>query len=151
MVPGAHAQINLGMPAPDTHVMRLGPYTYHWSQSAEHKPVVSLALDVPCSREDGSFRGAAFFSNSFGQPSVYAYYGYKYARPFGLQDWYWHVTAGLMYGYKEPYEHKVPFNYKGLSPAIVPSIGYQLNARAAVEMQVLGSAGLMFSWVQSLD
>lgn len=143
--PGARAELDIGDPHVADGAIRFSPYTYHWAYSAEHKPVVSLALDVPVKAYPGMFIGSAFFTNSFGQPSVYAYAGQRFLRPFGLERVYWHYTVGMLYGYKTPYEDKVPLNYRGFSPGIVPSVGYQFNANTAFEIQILGSAGLMFS------
>jgi hypothetical protein len=58
------------------------------------------------------------FSNSFGQPSAYAFAGQRYLDPFGFENWYLQWTAGLLYGYVGEYEDKVPLNYKGFSPGI---------------------------------
>lgn len=137
-------------PVTDKPVIRISPFTYHFAHYSDHKPVVAVGLEVPL-KEPGDFMGASFFSNSFGQPSVYLYYGSKYVRPFGWERTYWHLTAGIMYGYVEPYEHKVPFNSHGFAPAIVPSMGYQLTRRSAVELSMLGFAGVMVSYVKTLD
>jgi hypothetical protein len=37
-------------------------------------------------------------------------------------------------------------NHTGFSPAIIPVIGYQLNPHDSLQLKVLGSAGLMFSY-----
>lgn len=120
------------------------PYTHHWSRSPEHKNVVLFAIDqtLPGDR----FCGVSFFSNSFGQPSVYFYGGQQFNAIFGVQALFVKLTAGLMYGYVAPYEDKVPLNRNGFSPAVIPSIGYKLNQHDSVQMKVLGTAGLMFSY-----
>lgn len=120
------------------------PFTHHWSRSPEHKNVVLIAVDqqVPGDR----FCGASFFSNSFGQPTVYVYAGQQFNKVLGVPELFVKLTAGLMYGYVAPYENKVPLNYNGLSLAMIPSIGYQLNAHDSIQMKVLGTAGLMFSY-----
>jgi hypothetical protein len=120
------------------------PYTYHWSPSSEHKNVVLVAVDqqVPGDR----FCGASFFSNSFGQPSAYVYAGQQYNKLMGVPKLFAKVTAGLMYGYVAPYEKKVPLNYKGFNPAIIPSLGYKLTPHDSVQVKFLGTAALMFSY-----
>lgn len=134
----------------DRPLLRLSPFSYHYAHYSDHKPVVVMGMDVPTDNQ-GNFMGASFFSNSFGQPSVYAYLGRKYVAPFGWNGTYWHLTAGIMYGYVEPYEHKVPFNYHGFAPGIVPTFGWQLTRRSAFEISMLGFAGLTFSYVKTLD
>ena len=90
--------------------------------------------------------GISFFSNSFGQPSVYVYAGQQFNSLLGVPRLYAKVTGGLMYGYVAPYENKVPLNYNGFSPAIIPSIGYKLTPHDSVQLQFLGNAALMFSY-----
>lgn len=105
-----------------------------------------LALNLPV-QHTGGFVGASFFSNSFGQPTTYLYGGQKYREPFAWDHTYWYWTAGLIYGYKAPFEHKVPMNLNGFSPGVVPAFGYQLSTRSAIEVNLLGFAGVMFSYV----
>jgi hypothetical protein len=119
------------------------PHTHHWSHDPEHRPVFALAINrhLPEDR----FCGLSLFRNSFGQPSAYLYAGKRWSQPFA--DWprvYAQVSAGVIYGYVGRYRDKVPGNIAGFSPAIVPAIGYRLSDRAGVEMQILGTAALMF-------
>lgn len=121
------------------------PYTYHYSYSQDHKPVVLLGLLKGL--QGNWLVGGSAFSNSFGQPSVYLFGGQRYVSPFGFENWYLQWTAGLLYGYVGEYQDKVPLNYKGFSPGFVPGIGYQFSKRAYAELDLLGGAGLMFSVV----
>ncbi len=86
--------------------------------------------------------GYSFFNNSFGQKSHYLYAGYWW--PIGAfgPNWYAKLTGGVLYGYKEPYEDKVPFNHNGISPGIVPALGYKAG-RFNVQLNLLGGAGVM--------
>lgn len=92
------------------------------------------------------FCGLSLFKNSFGQPSHYLYAGQKFNRVLGVQRLFAEVTAGMLYGYVEPYENKVPLNFNGFSPAIIPSIGYQLSLQDALQIQILGTAGIMLTF-----
>lgn len=134
-----------GAPEP-THrgEITFSPYTHHWKHSPEHKLVVLLAVDGQLPGE--RFCGVSLFSNSFGQPTVYVYAGQKFNRVLGVPPLFVKVTAGILYGYVAPYEKKVPLNSNGFSPAIIPSIGYQINAKNSLQVQILGSAGLMLSY-----
>lgn len=120
------------------------PYTHHWTHNPEHKPVVLVALDeqLPGNR----FCGVALFSNSFGQPSTYVYAGQQFNNLLGNPQLFVKVTAGILYGYVGKYENKVPLNHNGFSPAIIPSLGYRINEHDSVQVKVLGTAGLMFSY-----
>ena len=55
------------------------------------------------------------------------------------------LTAGILYGYVGQYQHKVPMNHNGFSPAIIPSLGYNLTRRDSLQLEILGTAGVMFS------
>lgn len=120
------------------------PYTHHWSRNPEHKHVVLVALDEQL--PGGRLCGVSIFSNSFGQPSTYVYAGQQFNQLFGQANLFLKVTAGIMYGYVGEYQNKVPLNYRGFSPAIIPSLGYKLTEHDSVQVKLLGTAGLMLSW-----
>lgn len=117
------------------------PYTHHWNHSEEHRNVVLIGLQrhLPNDR----LCGISFFRNSFAQPSLYAFTGWTWDTQ-RLPNWQATITAGILYGYVYPHEDKVPLNRQGFSPAVIPSIGYRLTERTTVEMQLLGTAALMF-------
>jgi hypothetical protein len=124
--------------------LTLSPYTLHWQSSPEHKPVVLSSLDraAPGNR----LCGLSFFSNSFGQPSTYVYVGQRWDSLIGNPNLFAKITAGIFYGYVGQYKDKVPYNYKGFSPGIIPSVGYQLTPTDSAQLLVLGTAGLMFAY-----
>jgi len=134
-----------GAPEP-THrgEFTFSPYTYHFSYSAEHKPVVLVALDEQL--PGGRFCGISFFSNSFGQPSTYVYVGQQFNGLFDNPKLFVKVSGGIIYGYVGKYQNKVPLNNHGFSPGVIPSIGYNFSEHDSVQMQTLGNAGLMFSY-----
>lgn len=119
------------------------PYTHHTIYDSKHRPVIMLGLE----REypDAKIDGAALFTNSFGQPTVYVYpWGQTYHAIYGIDKLSFKWTAGLMYGYRQPYENKVPLNYKGLSPVIIPALSYEFMPGWNGQLNVLGTAGVMF-------
>jgi hypothetical protein len=88
--------------------------------------------------------GASAFDNSFGQPSQFVFGGLLW-RPFdSLPAAYVKVVAGVLHGYKDEYQDKIPFNNSGFAPAIVPAVGYCFN-RVCGEMVLFGTAGLMWT------
>lgn len=133
--------------APNRWDLTLSPYTLHWHSSPEHKPVVLASLD----REVAGKRlcGLSFFSNSFGQPSTYVYVGQRWDAVLGQPQLFAKLTAGIFYGYVGQYKDKVPYNYKGFSPGIIPSLGYQFSPTDSAQVMVLGTAGLMFAYGHS--
>lgn len=120
------------------------PYTvhYHKDNSGEHEPVYMVGLERQFS--DGWLVGGTYFSNSFGQPSAYVYVGEKV---IGFSRWdklFFQWTAGIVYGYKDPYEDKIPFNHNGFAPGATVSLGWQFTRQFSMQAIALGTAGMMF-------
>lgn len=131
---------------PPTHrgELTFSPYTIHWSNNPEHKHVVLVALDEQL--PGGRLCGVSLFSNSFGQPSTYVYVGQQFNQLFGQPNLFLKVTGGILYGYVGQYQNKVPLNYRGFSPGIIPSLGYRFSEHDSVQFKLLGTAGLMISY-----
>jgi|GEM_PF-214909 len=117
-------------------------YTYHWSSDPDHVSNSQL-LDLEFETTTKWIYGFAYFQNSFGQPSQYLYAGYSW--PLFKTDWaYVKLTGGVLHGYKDPYEDKIPLNGLGVAPAIVPSLGIKYK-RVFTELQILGTAALTWT------
>jgi len=132
--------------------IQVAPFALHWSNSSEHKHVYLLGIDRihPAKPSwvaaDETVWGVSAFRNSFGQPSVYAYAGYRWNSLFGHPPLSFKLTGGLLYGYRKPYENKVPFNHNGFSPGLIPTVGYQLTANDSIQTGILGTAGMIFMY-----
>jgi hypothetical protein len=123
--------------------MQLSPYSYHFSPSDDHKPVFMVGLER--AHASGKLDGISFFSNSFGQESVYIFpWGGVYKDIMGVGHLSFKWTAGLLYGYKEPYENKVPLNHKGFSPGAIIALAYEFKSGWSAHVNALGTAALMF-------
>jgi hypothetical protein len=123
--------------------LMFGPYAHHFTYDVEHKDVIMVGLERE--HADAKLDGIVLFTNSFGQPTVYLYpWGGVYHALGGIKGLSFKWTAGLMYGYVDPYQDKVPFNYKGFSPAIVPALAYEFSPGWSAQVDLLGTAGLMF-------
>lgn len=118
------------------------PYTYHYSRDAEHRHVYMLGLERH--RADGFLFGGTYFRNSFGQPSGYLYLGQRFDQVAGVEPLFAQVTGGVLYGYKAPFNHKVPLNYRGFSPGLVPSLGWRFTPHLSAQLDFLGNSALMF-------
>ena len=117
-------------------------YTHHWSPDPEHVSN-SKALIFEFETTTRWIYGFAWFDNSFGQPSQYLFAGYSW--PLFKSEWaYFKVTGGLLHGYKEPYEEKIPLNDLGIAPAIVPTFGAKYK-RVFTEIQILGTAAVTWT------
>lgn len=125
--------------------LNASPYSYHFSRNPEHRYVWLIGAERE--RANGALAGAAYFSNSFGQPSVYFYpWGGVTKNLMGIDHLFAKWTAGLLYGYKEPYENKVPLNYNGFSPAFIPAIGWEFEGGQQMQVNIFGTAGLMLQF-----
>lgn len=122
--------------------LQFSPYSYHFSPSEEHKSVFMVGLERE--HAGGKLDGITFFSNSFGQECLYVYpWGGVYKNIWGVAPLSFKWTAGLLFGYKEPYEDKVPFNYKGFSPGVVFALAYEFKPGWSAQVNALGNSALM--------
>jgi hypothetical protein len=116
-------------------------YTHHFSYNPQHNDHQRL-INLEYQRPDRWVFGFASFQSSFDQPSQYAYLGMLW-RPFESEPLV-HVklTGGLIHGYKDEYQDKIPLNGAGIAPAIVPSIGLS-GKHVSGEVVLFGTAGVM--------
>lgn len=122
---------------------QFSPVTYHFSQDPEHKNVVMVGVERE--HADGKLDGLTVFTNSFGQPTLYFYpWGGVVKALAGYDKLSFKWTAGLLYGYREPYENKVPLNFSGFSLAVIPALAYEFKPGWSAQVNILGTAGLMF-------
>ena len=114
-------------------------YTKHWDPDPEHENNSKL-LNIEFTEASGWIYGFAHFDNSFGQPSQFLYAGRQW--PLFKKNWtYFKLTGGLLNGYDEPFEDKIPLNGLGVAPAIVPTFGLKYK-RVHTELQILGAAAI---------
>jgi hypothetical protein len=122
--------------------LAVSPFSNHWRYSEEHQPVYAIGLERQY--DDRWLLGGSYFSNSFGQPSAYAYIGRRSDGLFSEPSLYFQWSVGLMYGYVGQYQSKVPLNVNGFSPGALVSLGWQANRDWSFTVHALGDAGLMF-------
>ncbi|MCG6965019.1 MAG: hypothetical protein LJE59_00740 [Chromatiaceae bacterium] len=118
-------------------------YGTHWNDSDDYTGTPLLG-GIEAAHNDRHRIGIALFNNSFGQFSQYYYYGYKWQMPFIAESAYVKLSGGLIHGYKDEYEDRLPFNHSGWAPVIIPSLGWK-HGRLGFDLAILGDAGLMFS------
>ena len=102
----------------------VSPVTGHFSHSDDHHAV--FAGGIERYQPDGFMVGAAGFRNSFGQPSANAYLGRRLDGVADIAELFVSFSGGVLYGYKDPYESKVPLNNNSVSPGAVAAIGWRL-------------------------
>jgi hypothetical protein len=121
----------------------VSPYTLHFGADDDNDREAVYGIGLERQRADDWFGGGTYFSNSFGQPSGFVYVGQRYGNLFSVEQLFAKWSVGILYGYKEPYEDKVPLNYNGWSPGLVLAMGWQFTRQFSMQANLLGSAGLM--------
>ncbi len=105
----------------------------------------NLMLGLEAIKSNDKVFGIFIFDNSFGQFSQYLYAGKKWNFSGKLENFHTRLTAGVIHGYKKPWNDKLPFTTKnGWSPSVVPSFGYQ-KGQFGIDVMLLGYQGIMFS------
>lgn len=134
-----------GVPAaqPDFWRLAVTPYTLHFKPDDDNQREAVYGIGIERQRSDKWLWGGTYFSNSFGQPSGYLYVGQRRSGLLQIEPLFWQWTAGLLYGYKEPFEDKVPLNVNGFSPGAVLSLGWQFTPQFGVQANLLGTAAVM--------
>jgi hypothetical protein len=70
--------------------------------------------------------------------------GRTYGNLLSIEPLFAQWSVGLLYGYKDPYEDKVPFNTNGFSPGAVLSLGWRFTREFSTQLNFLGTAALQF-------
>jgi hypothetical protein len=117
--------------------------TRHFHPDPEHNNHQKL-LNLEWNYKDDLLVGAAYFRNSFRQPTTLVYWGAKFRPMDSMPEAYIKVVAGLIHGYKGEYQDNIPFNQLGTAPAILPSVGYCYKQFCS-ELIVFGTAGAMLA------
>jgi hypothetical protein len=117
------------------------PYTYHFSNDPDHRRLHLIGAEWQ--RPDGFLVGAAYFRNSYDQPGAYVFAGQRIGNLY--KDAFVYLSAGVLWGYKGPYAHRVPFNNDGISPpGLIGGVGWQLTRQLSTQLNLLGTSALMF-------
>lgn len=107
--------------------LSVSPYMHHWYPKPEHRHVFLVGIERYA--PDNSVMGVAVFRNSYGDPTIYTYpWGQSYPNFLGIEKLTGKWSAGLLYGYVGQWQDKVPLNYKGFSPAIIPALSWDLGS-----------------------
>jgi hypothetical protein len=128
-----------------TLTLKFGPAVYHYRSDPDHHNSPWL-LGADWEQDTLWSMGGVMFRNSFDQRSQYFYVGKRWFPLTDANSIYVKVTGGVMFGYREPYDDKIPFNHRnGIAPAILPAVGYQMD-RSRVQLVPLGTAGLLLTY-----
>ena len=122
----------------DRVMVEVGPYVYHRLDNDGHNQwphIIGLEYETA----SHWLAGATSFENSYYQNAATLYGGKRWFIPPISENFYVKVFGALVYGYKKPYENKLPINHDGYGFAIAPAIGYQFG-RSNVQLMLLGTA-----------
>ena len=119
-------------------MVQSAPGVLHFSPNPEHTDHAWL-VGAEWLLASRWLAGYAYFNNSFDQKSHYLYGGRWWPVSKNNPRWYLKLTAGVIAGYKEPYQDKIPYNHNGIAPGIVPAVGYKMN-RFNIQLNLVGPA-----------
>ncbi len=116
---------------------------FHFTYDEDHTDAPWF-VGVEIDRSDQWLYGLSLFNNSFGQFSQYIYGGYKFKFKNKFENFHAKISAGIIHGYKDEYQDKIPFNNSGFAPAIVPGLGWKKD-KLGIDAYLLGNSGLLFT------
>ncbi len=128
----------------DLLMVQVAPGVIHYSHDPDHADY-SWLVGLEWQSASRWLAGAAYFNNSFDQKSQYIYFGKSWPLDSIYENLYFKLSGGLLLGYKEPYEDKIPINRDGVGLGAAPSIGYKFGD-FNVQLNLLGTAGVMFTF-----
>ncbi len=128
----------------DRVMLEFGPYVWHRVDNSDHNQWPPY---VGAEWESGShwLLGAAAFENSYYQDAAYVYAGKRWFIDRVDPNLYVKLSAGLIYGYKDPNEERLPVNNNGYGLGIIPALGYQYG-HAHAQIALLGFAAVGFTF-----
>lgn len=117
--------------------------TVHFDSDPEHNDQQNL-IGIELHNPDRWFAGAAWFRNSFDQPSWYFYAGREFPlwQPSKNFEARAKLTGGLLHGYDGDKQDNIPLNHFGIAPAVLPTLGARWGPIEA-DVMVFGTAGMM--------
>jgi hypothetical protein len=139
----ADAATSVGDASGDILMVQISPYTVHFNEGPDHTGHPWL-VGLEWQHSSRWLGGYSYFNNSFEQRCHYIYGGYSFRLGENYRNWYIKLTGGLIIGYKEPFEDKLPINNNGVAPAIISGLGYKFD-RFNVQLNFLGANGLMLT------
>lgn len=127
----------------DVLMVQGAPGVIHYHHDPEHADF-SWLIGAEWQSPSRWLAGASYFNNSFDQKCQYLYFGKYWPLESIDRNLYFKLTGGVLLGYKEPYENKIPFNHNGVAPGLVPALGYRFGD-FNVQVNLLGTAAVMFT------
>jgi hypothetical protein len=127
----------------DLLMLQAAPGVIHFDPDPEHTKY-SWLVGLEWQSPSRWLAGASYFNNSFNQKCQYLYFGKSWPLESINENLYFKLSGGVLLGYKEPYEDKIPLNNNGIAPGAVPSLGYK-HGDFNVQLNLLGLSALMLT------
>lgn len=127
----------------DVLMVQGAPGVIHYHHDPEHADY-SWIVGAEWQSPSRWLVGASYFNNSFNQKCQYFYFGKSWPLESIDSNLYFKLTGGVLLGYKEPYENKIPYNNNGVAPGVVPALGYRFGD-FNVQINLLGTAAVAFT------
>lgn len=128
----------------DHFYLQGGTYFHFGGENNKDYKDPRALVSLEAIKENNWLYGLSLFNNSFGQFSQYLYTGKSWNYHNNWEGFHTKITAGLIHGYKDEFEDKIPFNEIGIAPAIIPSIGYKRNG-LGIDAVLLGFNAMLFT------
>ena len=126
-------------------MLQFAPGAYHYNHDPDHTKW-SWLIGAEYIWPSQYLVGYSYFNNSFNQKCHTLYGGYIWPLSgTSSRYWYFKAAAGVVVGYDEPYEDKIPFNHNGVAPGVLPALGYQYD-RFNVQVNFLFTNGIMVTF-----
>lgn len=122
--------------------LQVGTYTHYTKDDDGDREGPPIAAAIEWLKPNRWYYGLSLFNNSFGQFSQFLYVGKEFPLPRFHPLLRARVSGGIVHGYKDEFEDKLPLNFGGFAPGIVPSLGFKKNGYA-VDVVFLSNAGVM--------
>jgi hypothetical protein len=121
--------------------LTFSPLAAHYHYEPTHRYVWGVGVERQGA--DDWLAGLAWFRNSFGQPSGFAYVGKRFPGLLGKEQVFGQLSGGILYGYRGEYKNEIPYNSHGFAPGLVASVGWQFDRNRAATVHFLGTAAVM--------
>lgn len=128
----------------DRIMLQFGPYVAHRIDDRGHNQWPRI-IGAEWESAEHWLGGAVSFKNSYYQDAAYVYAGRRWFLDAVAEHVYVKLSAGFVYGYKEPFENRLPVNNEGYGLGFVPALGYQFG-RANAQIVFLGTAAIVVTF-----
>ncbi len=130
--------------------LQVGTYAHYTKDKDGDREGPPIVAAIEWLKPNRWYYGLSLFNNSFGQFSQFAYVGKEFPLPRFHPLLRARVAGGIVHGYKDEHEGKLPLNVGAFAPGIVPSLGFKKNGYA-FDVVFLSNAAIMLMMGLDID